>query len=372
MINKSISKIIFYAPVGNLIQGFQNGGAEAGCKKTIEVLNKGGYQLLLVEKPARKSSSKLDGIILGVNLFRVWLRLIGIMIKDKNAVLHVAGFYLNQIYFEWLLIKTAKILKVRTVYEIRNGGMIESIREGGAVYQSYLEATLLKSTIILCQGYDYVLFIKENLGLESTYYPNYIMDSFVSSNETRRELLEPSKLIYCGRVVPDKNIDFIIDVCRELKILKVAFTLDIIGAYETSYHELLQSKIIQYELAPYIKFHGRMDFKEIYRHLKASHFFVFPSKEKREGHSNALTEAMGCGVVPIVSKAGFNESIVANSDLVMPTFNPVDYAKSIDLILRNKKWKSYSDEVYSRICNNYTESIVKNSLLSAYSTISYI
>jgi hypothetical protein len=78
---------------------------------------------------------------------------------------------------------------------------------------------------------------------------------------------------------------------------------------------------------------------------------------------------MGCGVVPIVSRAGFNASIVGNQELVMNDFSAPLYAKTVANICMTGTWKKTSDEVYKRILNNYTESIVKDSLLKAYESV---
>ena len=367
MEKNSSNTIIFYAPVGNLIKGFKNGGAEAGCRKTIAVLQSSGYQVILVEKPVRKSTSKLDGFVFIFTLINVWLKLIRIFLKNKGSNFHIAGFYLNQIYFEWLLLQTAALLKVKTIYEIRNGGMIEAYEQAGRVYQWFLKSTLSKADVVLGQGYDYVVFMKEHLKKDAIYYPNYILDNFVSPNNLERQHKKVLRIIYFGRVVPDKNIEFIIEVCRELKILGISFEADIIGGYENDYFDYLNNIIRNNKLNDEkIVFHGRMDFEKIYEYLQSAHFFIFPSKEKREGHSNSLTEAMSCGVVPIVSKAGFNESIVGNSDLVISDFDPVLYANAINKIWGFGEWQKYSDMVYNRVLENYTENIVRESLLGAY------
>jgi glycosyltransferase involved in cell wall biosynthesis len=279
----------------------------------------------------------------------------------------LAGFYLNQIYFERLLIKTANIMGVKTLYEIRNGGMIESYNSGGGIYRHFMKNTLIKSSLVLCQGYDYVVFMKEEFNRESVYYPNYIMDDFVSDNNNGRETQAKLRLIYFGRVVPDKNIEFILFTIKRLKELNVDFSLDIIGGYEDVYYQKLMKIITDNDINKKdVLFHGQMNFAEIHAYLKKAHFFIFPSKEKREGHSNALTEAMGSGVVPIVSTAGFNSSIVNNPSLVISEWEPLLYATAINDIYRSNTWKQFSDEVYKRVVENFTELVVKNSLLTAY------
>ncbi len=361
--------VIFYAPVGNVSKGYKSGGAEAGCKKTMEILKKAGYNLILVEKPAKMSESKFESLVLLFRLFKVWIHLISLFLKNRDSILHVAGFYLNQVYFEGLLIKTANFFKVRSIYEIRNGGMIEAYEAGNNTYKSWMKVVLLDSSLVLCQGEDYLKFLKKNFDRASFYYPNYIMDDFITPNDIVDRNTDEISVIFVGRVVPDKNVDFIIDVCQEINKSKLPFKLHLIGASEESYYQLLENKVKGYGLSESVIFHGRMEFKDIYNYLKSSHFFIFPSKEKREGHSNALTEAMGCGVVPIVSEAGFNSSIVGDTSLVVKDYNPEAYAKIAVKIWNNGEWNGYSEQVYTRVLENYTEKIVREMLLRAYRSI---
>jgi glycosyltransferase involved in cell wall biosynthesis len=367
--NATINKIIFYGSTGSRMKSHESGGAEAGSKKTLEILKKHGYQIILIEKPSRKSFSFVGGILHLFNLLLAWFELIFTFIKHRDSFFHISGNYRSLIYYEWLLVKTARLFNIKAIYEIRNGGMIQSYETGSDSYKKYLKSVFLNSDVILCQGFEYVTFLKEKFNKEGVYYPNYIMDSFISSNDTGRENAEIIKLIYVGRVVPDKNIEFIIHVCKGLSLLNIPCKFDIIGAYQDSYYQMLSDLIATSGLKDNVTFHGRMNFDQIYIYLKQAHFFVFPSKEKREGHSNALTEAMGCGVVPVVSKAGFNESIVGIQQLVMDDYDPQLYVNTIAGIWETKSWLNLSNEVYTRIINNYTESIVKLSLLGAYKSI---
>ena len=112
---------------------------------------------------------------------------------------------------------------------------------------------------------------------------------------------------------------------------------------------------------------GQQPFERICEELQKAHFFVFPSQEKMEGHSNSLTEAMTFGVVPVVSTAGFNASIVSNEDLVVSDINPKRYADVIEAIIKRNVWAEYSLNVYKRIKENYTEDIVKKAIVEAVS-----
>ena len=110
---------------------------------------------------------------------------------------------------------------------------------------------------------------------------------------------------------------------------------------------------------------GQQPFDKICDALQKVHFFVFPSQEKMEGHSNSLTEAMTFGVVPVVSTAGFNASIVGNKELVVDSIDPMKYARVIESVIEKNVWSEYSLAVYRRIKENYTEDIVKKNILCA-------
>ena len=110
---------------------------------------------------------------------------------------------------------------------------------------------------------------------------------------------------------------------------------------------------------------GQQPFEKICDELQKAHFFVFPSQEKMEGHSNSLTEAMTFGVVPIVSTAGFNASIVGKEELVVTTIDAQKYADAIEKILLHNTWPMYSRYVFQRIKENYTEDRVRKSIIES-------
>lgn len=126
-------------------------------------------------------------------------------------------------------------------------------------------------------------------------------------------------------------------------------------------HVIEKCKLVEDE----VQILGQQPFERICEELQKAHFFVFPSQEKMEGHSNSLTEAMTFGVVPVVSTAGFNASIVSNEELVVSDINPERYADVIESIIKRNVWAKYSLNVYKRIKENYTEDIVKKNILCA-------
>lgn len=351
-------KIIFYAPIGKGTPPERIGGAEAGCLKTMSIYQDAGIAVLHINRPVSKGG---------------WLRYIGGMLfapiklfllclKHPTSIVHIVGFYHRTISQEKMMVTMAKALGHKVIYEPRNGSMVISYYKGNDSYKNKLAYLLTKPDVVLCQGLEYVRFIKEKFGFERSYYPNYIMDEFVKPNNLDRG--NTIRLVYFGRVVPEKNVDVVIKTASILKKEGLNITLDIIGGYNDVYKEQLDTVVKKEQLENVTTFYGRKTFPFIAEILRKSHYYIFPSAEANEGHSNSLTEAMGCGVVPIVSTAGFNLSICENPNLVAKDLNPETYAQIINKIEAGKLWSKYSKSCYDRVLNNYTQSIVKKKLIS--------
>ena len=70
-------------------------------------------------------------------------------------------------------------------------------------------------------------------------------------------------------------------------------------------------------------------YEELVAFLKLSHFFLFPTHEYGEGHSNSLTEAMSYGVVPVASDWGYNKSVVGDDNLIVDGYDARMYSDII-------------------------------------------
>lgn len=353
-----MNKIIFYAPLGKDTPPEKIGGAEAGCLKTKKIYESAGFHVFVLDKPAM-SRGKLR---FAFEMALVPLKLFALCNKlGKGVPVHIVGFYTKIAVFERFLMNIAHFCGNKVIYELRNGSMVLTYKEGTQNYREILKDLLLKPEIVLCQGKEYVDFIREQWGVERSFYPNYIMDDFIQPNNINRP--RPVRLIYFGRVTESKNVDVIIESLGLIRKAGIEATLDVIGGCNEDYMNLLRDKAQLANVKEFVTFYGRRPFAFIAEKLRDSHYFLFPSTEKQEGHSNSLTEAMGCGVVPIVSTAGFNVSICGNNDLVVQDINAEAFAAKVIAIETSGRWREYSKFVYKHIINNYTQSMVSKKII---------
>lgn len=351
-------QIIFYAPIGKGTPPERIGGAEAGCLKTMSIYKNAGIAVIHLDRPVSKG-----GIIRYLILMAlVPIKLLFLLLFHPNAVVHVVGFYHRTITQEKLLVSMSKLLGHKVIYEPRNGSMVASYFASPEGYQRKMQYLLIKPDVVLCQGLEYVDMIKKEFGLDRSYYPNYIMDEFIKPNNLNRG--NNLKLLYFGRIVAEKNVDVVIEAASILKSMGYNIRLDIIGGCKDDYRKVLDNVIKKENLQDYVIFHGRKPFAYIAEILRTTHYYIFPSAEANEGHSNSLTEAMGCGVVPIVSTAGFNVSICGQDELVANEITPEAFANIVDSIEKDGKWQEFSNKCYERVMNNYTQKIVSKKLIS--------
>lgn len=352
--------IIFYAPFGKDEPANKIGGAEMGCLKTYSCYQSAGYKVVQVHKPTLS-----NGFFKYLFKLTITPLIIGrLLLSNKNSVLHIAGFYLKLVSYEWFLMCISRICKRKNIYEFRNGGMIESFNHGGLLYKFFIRQLITKSSLVLCQGKNYVDFALNKWNIVTHYYPNYIRNEFEHIDLSVKNYKD-MKLVYVGRITESKNIDVIIEIFAIIRQLYPHASLDLIGAFSENYKRVLDALINIKGLSHNeIHFHGRLNIENIHKILLSSSYFLFPSSESREGHSNALTEAMGAGVVPIVSNVGFNKGIVHFDELVQEDLCPKNYAEAIFKIEKENLQKYYSEEVRAIVTSNYTEAIVAEKFIN--------
>lgn len=353
------TKIVFFAPLKNKIPSDKIGGAEMGCLKTLDIYESAAIGVTLLSKPS-KTAGVLSYLL---GMFFVPLKLFFLLLSQRKSIVHIVGFYRNVVLIEWIIMRLSHLLKHEVIYEIRNGSMVESYKKGSSLYRKLLKDLLLKPKVVLCQGMEYVDFIREKWNVERTYYPNFLQDAYVPALYRERED-DSIRMIYFGRVAESKNVLMMIDVLNILRQKKFDANLTIIGASNEAYQKKINQKVKDLDLTQYVMMPGRKNINEIVEYLKRSYYFIFPSNEAQEGHSNSLTEAMGLGVVPIVSNKGFNASVCGNQNLVIDDFEPIHYAEKIIEIEKSVAWLNLSRFVQDRVKNNFAQTIVAERVLN--------
>ncbi|MCE3271492.1 MAG: hypothetical protein K0S57_1889 [Ramlibacter sp.] len=354
--------VFFYGPLKD--QRTTVGGGETGNERTLAVLTKLGFSIRRMPKILRRPG--LGGLArYAVGNVSILFRCISGLAREKDSSLHVASFYGNSLYLEVLYILAARILGRQVILEFRAGGVAEFYAHSGPLYRALFRYAVKASHSVLVQGVRYLGFVKTlSRNTRIYHYPNFLLGSEIENTAERRSCAPPMRLIYFGRISASKNIDFVLSICAELG---TDFQCDIVGAGPPNYIAHLRERAEVPALRGKIRILPPADRSELQELLREQHFFVFPTREPREGHSNALNEAMAAGVVPLVSNYGFNEEVLGIPSLVMHNWSPVTYATCIRNIWESGQWPQISEEVSQKVRREYSEQAASAILATAYS-----
>lgn len=173
--------------------------------------------------------------------------------------------------------------------------------------------------------------------------------------------------MYFGRLSKTKNTDIVINTFILLAKEYNNVYLEIIGNSESQFYtDYINNKIKESNLESRINILPACNHKELKKHLVDKSFYIFPSKEPREGHSNALTEAMAWGLIPITTSHGFNRSVIENDSLIVEKLDVKCFVNKIKYIIDNDLIEQFSYNSYNRVLSNYTDEIVLEKLKEEY------
>ena len=358
-------KVIFYGPV----RGKSNrvGGGETGNERTITLLRERlGYEVRVASKTYGKGS-RLKTIFqyLVGTFFNIFLTSLLLVQAWKKKILHISGFYGSSVYVELVFVLIGMLSAKRVVYEVRAGGAEDYYVNGGRWYRWAFQMVLKLPDVVLSQGRSQIDFLKEiSPDSKIIYYPNFVLDIEVGQPASPVRIDGDVRIVYFGRLAPEKGLNVILEAVE-----KVSFpvSLELIGAISSDYKKAIEGIMESRGLCSKVKISPPMPRLELGRYLEKFHFFIFPTRELREGHSNALNEAMAKGVVPIVSDWGFNRDVVCDDDLVVGNIVADEFSRRInDIWQRDGGWLEKSHYVKCRVRTLFSENSARQTLLSAY------
>ena len=267
----------------------------------------------------------------------------------------------------WMLIDPL-IVAFRLLFKPRDNSLV--------MYMGYMGVVLIPLEWIFARlshflGFKnlfYLAFIRRFSNVNTAYLPNYTEKGFDPSFYPEKPL-DRWNFIYFGRICKEKNVLLIIAIFNRLCELNSNSNLTIVGGGPEDYNHIIEASIAASPFYHKITRIGRSSHEELRCLLPNYHFYLFPSIEPREGHSNALNEAMSFGLVPVVSDNNFLPSIVANSRLVAHEQTVQAYVDIVLDIIENGDFDKLSHEMYNRVKLNYTQSVIESRLKDIFDSI---
>lgn len=356
---KRIGKVYFYGALPTKGKA-PYGGGEIGNLRTLKMLESFGIAVTVIkQRRSSVKSSKLYNIITypGRTLLTLFEYFLKIVFGSRTNICHVVGFAGVTLASECLYIYLSRLLGYKTIYELRGGRVIESFYNGGSTYQYFFTACLRNSTAIFTQGKENMPLLTSLCDTPIYYYPNGVSDTFMPLHCPKKPK-DHLNIIYFGRIEQEKNIQLILDAFKIIRERYKVAHITVIGNGNDAYmSQMREHAHVCLPLDSY-EFINGCSHENLPGYLERMHFYLFPSAQKSEGQSNAITEAMSFGIVPIVSPQGFSRSLVDDEVLVVENYKAEEYAERVIQIVESNEYDKYSSKMYERIKNNFTEDAI--------------
>jgi len=339
------------------------GGYQACNVRTIAALRKGGTVVheLNYPVPAGGALAKLGGYLLGyLSLYRQIARLA--RTHPEAGIFHLTGLYKHFAACEILLLLQAKKYGLKTIYDIRAGAMHKHYARLGPVYRWLFRYLLRNADQIMIEGMDYAPFVAQTTQGTAFYLPNHI-DTTNLPARMPYDATTPLRLVYVGRVTLEKGVATAVQTAGLLQASGLACELIIIGPGEA---KLISSLTLDYPHVE-VQWRGALPAAQVLVALGNAHIFLFPSRHFGEGHSNALTEAMAMGCVPVATDNGFNRTVIGDTGIVLPSdADASSYASAISALWREGRLPALSRAAMERTQQLFSTEQAISRLQQAY------
>lgn len=298
-----------------------------------------------------------------------------IMALPVGSVFHFTPMVRHFILWELSLARLAHARGLRVVIDLRGGNKLRDYQRLGPLYRRAFGALLARAGAIGLESPRYLPFVgrlcPHTLAL---HMPNFLPDSQLPTAPVPRNGSQ-LRCIYVGAVIEAKGV---LQACRAVTLLADAETertrrnpqsglgrqvrLDLFGRATPEMARQIAG------FGPHIHLHGPKPYSEIREALRQAHVFVYLSAWRGEGQSNALTEAMGEGCVPVVTDHGFSADLAQScGEILADGDTPELVARAIRAVAGDEqRWQVLSLKAQERVRRNYSSAAALQALSLLY------
>jgi len=281
----------------------------------------------------------------------------------RGAAIHFTPLSKHFMPWECALILLARLKGYRVVFDIRAGSQRRLYLAGSFINRATFRWGLRLAHVVAYEGRPYDAFLEEVVPGK----PRFWLPNMIPASELKARAgfdAEGPRLVYVGLVSEAKGAVAAVKLARQLRERLPGTVLAFIGRRDPGATPLLEQAGGD---APWIEYAGALPPAEVYARLDRAHYFIFLSLWRGEGHSNALTEAMARGCVPVVTRHGFSADVVDSCGFIVDDRDSIDGA--VDWIAANwnaSDWTASSRATVARIADNFTDRQALRNLHAIY------
>lgn len=169
------------------------------------------------------------------------------------------------------------------------------------------------------------------------------------------------KLLFVGRLVKEKDLLDLIDVCRILDNRRIEYQITFAGDGEL--HQTLGEKISHSKITGFIQ---EAALSDLYRE---SDIFVFPSTTETFG--NVILEALASGLPVLVTEKGAAKDLITHgkTGFISKAHDTKEFADYCQILINNEKLRrSFSEQAYQSSLE-YSWEKIHTGLLNVYTSL---
>lgn len=291
------------------------------------------------------------GIFWFLRIIKAWVSWISLMIVGRNLLIHFnVALERRSILRDFPLIFFSRLLGKRQVIHLHGGELLHKEKPGKWIEKLLQFFFSGKEPKIVLSSVENELIVSKYHAKNVFELPNCVDLKEAELFDRQFPVKPPVRILYMGRIVKSKGIDYIIqalDILRK-KAIPYKFIMAGSGPDETEYCKLL-SEIPE----DCFEFKGLVSGKVKTGLLKQCDIFLLPSLY--EGLPISLLEAMSFGLVPVVTDVGSINTVVKNGEtgIIVEMRSSVQIADAVESLVRN-------DHLFKRISNNSRRYIFEN------------
>lgn len=365
-------KLYVFANMGHLEELPKSGG-QSSARRVMKGLEDSGFDIV----PIRRHRNELEGrwkhkmealVFAIIDPCKIVAKMFFKKRKDA-AFLHLT--YAGPLVpYELFLSVLVRIIGYKSLIYLKGGQVLDYYANGTKLHRWMFKKTMDLQSKVFFEGMESLELVKGISQTPLVYFPNFVFDDKIPDKLPEKPK-DRINILYFGRIAPNKNVHIMLDVFDMLCKDRQDVFLTLIGGIGQSkaYADLIDKRIAESPNCDRITRMGISPFDTIKEILHTQHFFIFPSKERAEGHSNSLNEAMSYGLIPIVSDYHFNRSIVGDDRLIVKGFDARLYADRINHLIERNEIDNLSNQMYQRIKEKFSFQVVNPVVVNELKTV---
>jgi glycosyltransferase involved in cell wall biosynthesis len=225
----------------------------------------------------------------------------------KPVAVHVLGQYRGATPREFAVVLLARLMSIRVVYEMKGGAFHDWYPRANIFYRRMIRFCLEYSDSVLCQGAPFLHFIREEFGIHGVYYPNFVHESEIPREVSRRLRNRTMRILFVGFAYEGKGVFELVQGC-ELASRVVRIDLTLVGEEHPEFTTWIDERLFNGNLR--VVRHGSLPHEDILALYSENDIYLYPTRHGGEGHNNTINEAMMNGMVIATTQHGFNEEVL--------------------------------------------------------------